>query len=172
MIRLGDRCSSRSSMLRRSPQLDLSVWWVRPTRIRYMPVGFTHPTRKNPSMPEIARHCSARRQSRRPRERSLRFLPTSKQTKNIDFVPAIWRTLATNPVQLEVVWNSLKTLMHPEATGRSRGSIPRPARSSLWLFRPRTAAPIASTRTRRPCANRASTRRPSAKSWPSSGCST
>ena len=41
-----------------------------------------------------------------------------KQTKTIDFVPAIWRTLATNPVQLEVVWNSLKTLMHPEATGR------------------------------------------------------
>jgi AhpD family alkylhydroperoxidase len=41
-----------------------------------------------------------------------------KQTKNIDFVPAIWRTLATNPVQLEVVWTSLKTLMHPEATGR------------------------------------------------------
>lgn len=26
--------------------------------------------------------------------------------------------LATNPVQLEVVWNSLKTLMHPEASGR------------------------------------------------------
>jgi AhpD family alkylhydroperoxidase len=42
-----------------------------------------------------------------------------KQTKNIDFVPAIWRTLATNPAQLEVVWSSLKTLMHPEASGRS-----------------------------------------------------
>jgi AhpD family alkylhydroperoxidase len=41
-----------------------------------------------------------------------------KQTKKIDFVPAIWRTLATNPVQLEVVWTSLKALMHPEATGR------------------------------------------------------
>ncbi len=41
-----------------------------------------------------------------------------KRTKNIDFVPAFWRTLATNPVQLEVVWNSLKTLMHPEASGR------------------------------------------------------
>jgi AhpD family alkylhydroperoxidase len=41
-----------------------------------------------------------------------------KETKKIDFVPAIWRTLATNPVQLEVVWNTLKTLMHPEATGR------------------------------------------------------
>jgi AhpD family alkylhydroperoxidase len=40
-----------------------------------------------------------------------------KQTKKIDFVPAIWRTLATNPVQLEVVWTSLKALMHPEATG-------------------------------------------------------
>lgn len=41
-----------------------------------------------------------------------------KATKNIDFVPAIWRTLATNPIQLEVVWTSLKALMHPEATGR------------------------------------------------------
>jgi AhpD family alkylhydroperoxidase len=41
-----------------------------------------------------------------------------KQTKNIDFVPALWRTIATNPVQLELVWTSLKTLMHPEAVGR------------------------------------------------------
>jgi AhpD family alkylhydroperoxidase len=40
-----------------------------------------------------------------------------KQTKNIDFVPAIWRTLAINPAQLEVVWSSLKRLMHPEAAG-------------------------------------------------------
>jgi uncharacterized peroxidase-related enzyme len=42
-----------------------------------------------------------------------------KKTKNIDFVPALWRTLATNPVQLEAVWTTLKTLMHPEATGRT-----------------------------------------------------
>jgi AhpD family alkylhydroperoxidase len=42
-----------------------------------------------------------------------------KQTKNIDFVPALWRTIATNPTQLELVWTSLKTLMHPEAVGRS-----------------------------------------------------
>ena len=41
-----------------------------------------------------------------------------KQTKNIDFVPAFWRTIATNPTQLELVWTSLKTLMHPEAVGR------------------------------------------------------
>jgi AhpD family alkylhydroperoxidase len=41
-----------------------------------------------------------------------------KQTKNIDFVPNLWRVLATNPVQLEQVWTMLKTLMHPEATGR------------------------------------------------------
>jgi len=41
-----------------------------------------------------------------------------KATKNIDFVPALWRTIATNPVQLELVWNTLKTLMHPEAVGR------------------------------------------------------
>jgi AhpD family alkylhydroperoxidase len=42
-----------------------------------------------------------------------------KQTKNIKFVPALWRTIATNPTQLELVWTSLKTLMHPEAVGRS-----------------------------------------------------
>lgn len=41
-----------------------------------------------------------------------------RQTKKIDFVPALWRTLATNPTQLQVVWNTLKTLMHPEAVGR------------------------------------------------------
>ena len=41
-----------------------------------------------------------------------------KQTKNIDFVPALWRTIATNPTQLEVVWTNLKTLMHPETVGR------------------------------------------------------
>ena len=41
-----------------------------------------------------------------------------KRTKNIDFVPAFWRTIATNPTQLEVVWTNLKTLMHPEAVDR------------------------------------------------------
>jgi AhpD family alkylhydroperoxidase len=41
-----------------------------------------------------------------------------RRTKNIDFVPNLWRTLATNPTQLQVVWNTLKTLMHPEAVGR------------------------------------------------------
>jgi AhpD family alkylhydroperoxidase len=42
-----------------------------------------------------------------------------RRTKGIDFVPALWRTLATNPAQLEVVWTTLKTLMHPEAVGRT-----------------------------------------------------
>ena len=41
-----------------------------------------------------------------------------KRTKNIDFVPRFWQVIATNPVQLELVWASLKTLMHPEAVGR------------------------------------------------------
>lgn len=48
-----------------------------------------------------------------------------KQTKNIDFVPAIWRTLAVNPAQLEVVWSSLKKLMHPEAAGLTSRLDPR-----------------------------------------------
>jgi AhpD family alkylhydroperoxidase len=42
-----------------------------------------------------------------------------KATKNIDFVPAFWRTIATNPTQLELVWTTLKALMHPEAVGRA-----------------------------------------------------
>ena len=42
-----------------------------------------------------------------------------KRTKNIDFVPAFWRALATNPDQLELVWRQLKALMHPEAAGRA-----------------------------------------------------
>jgi uncharacterized peroxidase-related enzyme len=42
-----------------------------------------------------------------------------KRTKNIDFVPNFWRVLATHPAQLELVWNQLKTLMHPESVGRT-----------------------------------------------------
>jgi len=47
-----------------------------------------------------------------------------KRTKNIEFVPNLWRTLATNPVQLELVWTMLKTLMHPEAVGRKSALDP------------------------------------------------
>lgn len=44
-----------------------------------------------------------------------------RKTKNLDFVPNFWRTLATNPPLLDMVWSSLKSLMHPEACGgRSR----------------------------------------------------
>jgi AhpD family alkylhydroperoxidase len=48
-----------------------------------------------------------------------------KRTKNIDFVPAFWRTIATNPALLELVWTNLKTLMHPEAVGRSARLDPK-----------------------------------------------
>ncbi len=41
-----------------------------------------------------------------------------RETKGIDFIPRFWQVLATNPTQLEVVWSSLKKLMHPEASGR------------------------------------------------------
>lgn len=41
-----------------------------------------------------------------------------KTTKGIDFVPNFWRTLATNPDHLELIWTRLKALMHPEAVGR------------------------------------------------------
>ncbi|MFO0891374.1 MAG: carboxymuconolactone decarboxylase family protein [Isosphaeraceae bacterium] len=42
-----------------------------------------------------------------------------RRTKNLDFVPRFWRVIAINPAQLEVVWTSLKSLMHPEAIGRT-----------------------------------------------------
>ena len=42
-----------------------------------------------------------------------------RRTKGIDFVPNIWRVLATNPDHLELVWTRLKAIMHPEATGRA-----------------------------------------------------
>lgn len=41
-----------------------------------------------------------------------------KATKKIDFVPNLWRVLATNPDHLEMVWTRLKALMHPEVVGR------------------------------------------------------
>jgi AhpD family alkylhydroperoxidase len=42
-----------------------------------------------------------------------------RSTKNIDFVPLFWRTLATNPVLLDSAWANLKMIMHPEAVGRT-----------------------------------------------------
>jgi uncharacterized peroxidase-related enzyme len=41
-----------------------------------------------------------------------------KATKKIDFVPNLWKVLATNPDHLEMVWSRLKAVMHPEASGR------------------------------------------------------
>jgi uncharacterized peroxidase-related enzyme len=40
-----------------------------------------------------------------------------KATKRIDFVPLFWRVLATNPPHLELIWTSLKRIMHPESLG-------------------------------------------------------
>ncbi len=42
-----------------------------------------------------------------------------KATKKIDFVPHFWCALATNADHLELVWTRLKTIMHPEAVGRT-----------------------------------------------------
>ena len=58
-----------------------------------------------------------------------------KRTKNIDFVPRFWQVIATNPVQLELVWGSLKSLMHPEAVGRT----PRLAPVTPMVLSPRLA---------------------------------
>lgn len=35
-----------------------------------------------------------------------------KATKEIDFVPSIWKALANNPMHLEVTWQKLKAIMH------------------------------------------------------------
>jgi len=48
-----------------------------------------------------------------------------RRTKNIDFVPNFWRVLASYPDQLELVWRQLKTLMHPEAAGRTSNLDPK-----------------------------------------------
>jgi AhpD family alkylhydroperoxidase len=42
-----------------------------------------------------------------------------KRTKKLDFVPNFWRALATNTDHLELVWSRLKSIMHPEAEGRT-----------------------------------------------------
>jgi AhpD family alkylhydroperoxidase len=42
-----------------------------------------------------------------------------KKTKNIDHVPNFWRALASSPAHLELTWQQLKALMHPEASGRT-----------------------------------------------------
>src|SRR5437016_12388901 len=36
-----------------------------------------------------------------------------KATKKIDFVPNIWRALATNPEHLQLCWTRLKAIMRP-----------------------------------------------------------
>ena len=42
-----------------------------------------------------------------------------RRVKKIESVPNFWRALATNPTQLEQTWLRLKSIMHPEAEGRS-----------------------------------------------------
>jgi AhpD family alkylhydroperoxidase len=36
-----------------------------------------------------------------------------KATKKIDFIPSIWRALATHPAHLELCWTRLKAIMAP-----------------------------------------------------------
>jgi AhpD family alkylhydroperoxidase len=52
-------------------------------------------------------------------DRTAKIFADIKATKNIDFVPNLWRVLATNPDLLETVWTALKRTMHPEATGHT-----------------------------------------------------
>ena len=95
-----------------------------------------------------------------------------KKTKNIDFVPAIWRTLATNPVQLEVVWTSLKALMHPEATGHRSRLDPTTREIIALAVSATNGCPYCINSHTTALRNRASIGKRSARSWPSSGSST
>jgi alkylhydroperoxidase/carboxymuconolactone decarboxylase family protein YurZ len=36
-----------------------------------------------------------------------------KETKQIDFIPNIWRALATHPEHLQLSWTRLKAIMRP-----------------------------------------------------------
>jgi AhpD family alkylhydroperoxidase len=36
-----------------------------------------------------------------------------KATKKIDFIPAVWRALATHPPHLQLCWTRLKAIMQP-----------------------------------------------------------
>lgn len=36
-----------------------------------------------------------------------------KATRKIDFIPAIWRALASNPEHLELCWSRVKAIMRP-----------------------------------------------------------
>ena len=73
-----------------------------------------------------------RREDRRLVQGQGVFFDDIKRTKRIDFVPNLWRTLATNPLQLELVWTQLKALMHPEATGR-KGRLDAKTREIIAL---------------------------------------
>ncbi len=42
-----------------------------------------------------------------------RIFEDIKQTKNINWIPNIWRALATNPEHLELCWTRLKAIMQP-----------------------------------------------------------
>lgn len=44
--------------------------------------------------------------------------PDIKATKKIDFVPAIWRALATHPPYLQLCWTRLKAGMQPGIINR------------------------------------------------------
>jgi len=48
-----------------------------------------------------------------------------KKTKGIDSVPNLWRALASSPDHLEMIWQRLKALMHPEAAGRKSTLDPK-----------------------------------------------
>ena len=96
-----------------------------------------------------------------------------KRTKNIDFVPRFWRVIATNPAQLELVWTSLKSLMHPEAVGRDAAARPDDPRDHRPGRLGDQRLPLLHQLAHRgPAQARAWTTRPWARSWPSSACST
>lgn len=64
--------------------------------------------------------------------RTAEIFADIRAVKHLDFVPHFWRALATNPTLLDVVWTSLKRLMHPEAVGRT-SPLDAPTREMIAL---------------------------------------
>ena len=95
-----------------------------------------------------------------------------RRTKNINFVPRFWQVIATNPAQLELVWTSLKTLMHPEAVGRTARLDPSTREIIALAVSATNGCPYCINSHTAALRKLAQIPKHSARSWPSWGSST
>ncbi|MFO0883847.1 MAG: carboxymuconolactone decarboxylase family protein [Pirellulales bacterium] len=95
-----------------------------------------------------------------------------RKTKGIEKVPAFWRTLATAPDQLELIWTRLKSLMHPEAVGRKSNLDARTREIIAVAVSATNGCSYCVQSTRPHSKNKVSTTRRWVKSWESLPCLT